>query len=561
MVPPLVGQPLVLELELDGLPPGDRVGVLGPDLLGDLLGPFVVAVVAGRTSAPPRAMGSVRFSRYPPARRAQPRGRVRGRTSLASGRRCPSRSRRLRSPPPPPGAPPGGYPRGRPPRPPLAPVGRPARRRPRTSRRSRRTGPGAAGAGRSPWSGCWWSPRCWPRPCSPGDDDATTPDERARTASRRARRRRPRRRPARRRRRPSCEAVVAEISDVRRAGAGPDVPEPVDVELAGEGEFQDRLLADFEEDADELREHRGVPGGVSGWSSPTSTWSRPCGRCSAPASSASTTRRPSELVVRGAALTPYVRTTIAHELTHALDDQHFDLDRPEYDDADRRGRVRLRRGGRGQRPPDRGAYQESLSADERAAVAARRSSRSAWASTSVSIPLVLIELLDAPYTLGRCWSTTSSRTGATRRWPPRSTDPPHTSEQVHRPRPVRSPGSQRSRCPTRRRAVRSSTRARPASCSSSWCWPTSVGLRRRRRGGRGLGRRLAVVLARRRPILRHAHRVGDDVGRDRRDDGRVRRLGARPTATPPSRGNPDGTFTVQACAASGGQSGSAASTA
>ena len=41
-----------------------------------------------------------------------------------------------------------------------------------------------------------------------------------------------------------------------------------------------------------------------------------------------------ELVVRGAALTPYVRTTIAHELVHALDDQHLDLDRPEYDEAD-----------------------------------------------------------------------------------------------------------------------------------------------------------------------------------------------------------------------------------
>jgi hypothetical protein len=28
--------------------------------------------------------------------------------------------------------------------------------------------------------------------------------------------------------------------------------------------------------------------------------------------------------VRGAALTPYGRTTIAHELVHALDDQHHD---------------------------------------------------------------------------------------------------------------------------------------------------------------------------------------------------------------------------------------------
>lgn len=40
------------------------------------------------------------------------------------------------------------------------------------------------------------------------------------------------------------------------------------------------------------------------------------------------------LVVRGAALTPMTRVTLVHELTHALDDQHFELDRPQYDDAE-----------------------------------------------------------------------------------------------------------------------------------------------------------------------------------------------------------------------------------
>src|SRR5262249_43648520 len=35
-----------------------------------------------------------------------------------------------------------------------------------------------------------------------------------------------------------------------------------------------------------------------------------------------------ELVVRGAKLTPYSRATLAHELTHALDDQWFGLNRP-----------------------------------------------------------------------------------------------------------------------------------------------------------------------------------------------------------------------------------------
>jgi hypothetical protein len=40
-----------------------------------------------------------------------------------------------------------------------------------------------------------------------------------------------------------------------------------------------------------------------------------------------------ELVVRGGRLTPFVRQVIVHELTHALDDQHFDLD-PDLADDD-----------------------------------------------------------------------------------------------------------------------------------------------------------------------------------------------------------------------------------
>ena len=39
-----------------------------------------------------------------------------------------------------------------------------------------------------------------------------------------------------------------------------------------------------------------------------------------------------ELVVRGARLTPFVRQVLVHELTHALDDQHFGLDRDLVDE-------------------------------------------------------------------------------------------------------------------------------------------------------------------------------------------------------------------------------------
>ncbi len=40
------------------------------------------------------------------------------------------------------------------------------------------------------------------------------------------------------------------------------------------------------------------------------------------------------IVLRGDELDPMVETTLVHELVHALDDQIFDIDRPEYDDRD-----------------------------------------------------------------------------------------------------------------------------------------------------------------------------------------------------------------------------------
>src|SRR5437588_512232 len=40
------------------------------------------------------------------------------------------------------------------------------------------------------------------------------------------------------------------------------------------------------------------------------------------------------LVVRGEKPTPYVRQVLVHELTHALQDQYFSINRPDLDRAD-----------------------------------------------------------------------------------------------------------------------------------------------------------------------------------------------------------------------------------
>jgi hypothetical protein len=72
-----------------------------------------------------------------------------------------------------------------------------------------------------------------------------------------------------------------------------------------------------------------------------------------------------ELVVRGAALTPYFRTILVHELAHALDDQLFELHRPEYDDADDEVGFGLSAVAEGNARRVEYAYRAAMSEDER----------------------------------------------------------------------------------------------------------------------------------------------------------------------------------------------------
>ena len=74
-----------------------------------------------------------------------------------------------------------------------------------------------------------------------------------------------------------------------------------------------------------------------------------------------------ELFVRtnGGELTPYVKRIVAHELVHALDDQHFELFRPEYDDVDDERGFALSALAEGNANRIEGLYLDSLSDDER----------------------------------------------------------------------------------------------------------------------------------------------------------------------------------------------------
>jgi hypothetical protein len=224
------------------------------------------------------------------------------------------------------------------------------------------------------------------------------------------------------------EAVVTEISAFVAEERGLEFVEPVAVELEGEGAFQDRLLADFDEDADELRQTEVfleglglvepdvdmveamrslLGGGVVGFYDPETA----------------------ELVVRGAALTPYVKTTIAHELVHALDDQVYGLHRPQYDDADDEISFGFSAVVEGNARRIENAYQDSLTDEEREQATTEELMIGGDLDIG-SIPLVLIDLIGAPYTLGEPFVGGLVESGGDQALAAAFAEPPRTTEQV-----------------------------------------------------------------------------------------------------------------------------------
>lgn len=235
------------------------------------------------------------------------------------------------------------------------------------------------------------------------------------------------------------EALVAEISTFVEEERGLAFKRPVAVELAAGDEFTERLLADFEDEEAELAETQvlfeafgllepgtslsevlqdALGGGVIGFYDPETD----------------------ELVVRGAALTPSVRVTIAHELTHALDDQHFELERPAYDaddsdDADGDGIPDEVPFGftslvEGSASVVDEAYLESLSDDERDEYDDEQADMSGGMP---DVPEIVLSQIGLPYVLGPVLVAALETAGGQERLDAAYAEPPSTSEGVMHP--------------------------------------------------------------------------------------------------------------------------------
>ena len=136
-----------------------------------------------------------------------------------------------------------------------------------------------------------------------------------------------------------------------------------------------------------------------------------------------------ELVLRGSELTPYVRGTLVHELSHALDDQHFELHRPAVDEADDERALAFSSLIEGVSVSIENAYTQGLSPAEREQ-ADREAVEFAGRASGVAIPPIVTRLAQFPYLFGPFFVGALVEEGKEARVDEAFRNPPTTSEEI-----------------------------------------------------------------------------------------------------------------------------------
>ena len=153
-----------------------------------------------------------------------------------------------------------------------------------------------------------------------------------------------------------------------------------------------------------------------------------------------------EMVIRGAELTPGVRRTLAHELTHALQDQWFELDRPELDERDDEAESSWTALVEGDARRIERQYAATMSKSDQRKADEQTSS----ADIDPDVPRVLLESLSFPYIVGLPFANRVVADGGQARLDEAFRAPPTTSEHVmhpdtylrgEQPRPVAEPAA------------------------------------------------------------------------------------------------------------------------
>ena len=136
--------------------------------------------------------------------------------------------------------------------------------------------------------------------------------------------------------------------------------------------------------------------------------------------------------VRGTALTPYVRVTLAHELTHALQDQYFDLDklRQAVTNGDDTALTSLIEG---DAVRDQNLYEQSLAPADQQAYQQEQSQLEGGAGKTAAVPEILTDQLNFPYALGPTFVDALAAKGGTASIDRAFRDPPVSEAQIADP--------------------------------------------------------------------------------------------------------------------------------
>jgi hypothetical protein len=123
--------------------------------------------------------------------------------------------------------------------------------------------------------------------------------------------------------------------------------------------------------------------------------------------------------------------TISHELTHALQDQHFDIDRKDFDDRDDEAADGLQGIVEGDAVRIERLYQETLTDQERKQ--AEVEELTAGAGIDPDVPRVLLQLVAFPYLVGPEFTSGVVRAAGQARLDQAFADPPTTTEALLHP--------------------------------------------------------------------------------------------------------------------------------
>ncbi len=231
------------------------------------------------------------------------------------------------------------------------------------------------------------------------------------------------------------EALLTELQAVVEEERDLEFQEPVDVELLDDEAYLERSRQDFDEDIAEDREDlensAAALGALGLWPEGVDPVDV-LGQYLSVGSLGYYDPETGEMVVRGAADTPNLRITLVHELTHALEDQHFELDRPELDDRPDEAGLGFSALVEGSASRVETAYTDSLTDEERADAQAEQQGYIEGLDVA-AFPPILLAQQQFVYQTGAAFVEAIFDADGNAAVDEALEDPPTTSEQILEP--------------------------------------------------------------------------------------------------------------------------------